>query len=361
MVNGARPSVAPASGAPPLVAGVKMRAVWDLVDRVARSMLPVLVLGETGAGKEVIARALHAKSARKDGPRRSVNCAAIPQTLVESVLFGHEKGAFTGADRAAKGLFEQAHGGTLMLDEVGELPPGAQAALLRVLETKRLLRVGGDREIAVDVRVVAATHRDLERMCNEGTFRTDLYYRLQGVTIQVPPLRERTDEIEPLAHAFLREACAENARHVRGFDDAARAALLAWRWPGNVRELRNVVERAVVIARSDVVTLADLPERMREGAKAPQASIPAPSDNAASQAQPADARSALAAGLPDDPTLDYKERLRREMQRYETQLIVGALTRANGNVTAAAQALKIPVRTLTHKMQALGIKKRFEP
>jgi DNA-binding NtrC family response regulator len=325
---------------PPLVRGERSRAVWDLVERVASSVLPVLVIGETGTGKEVVAQALH----RRSGPMKSINCAAIPQNLLESVLFGHEKGAFTGADRQSKGVFEQADGGTLFLDEVGELPAGAQAALLRVLETKKIVRVGGDKEISVDVRVVAATHRDLEQMGREGSFRTDLYYRLHGVTIALPPLRERTDEIGPLADAFLHEACRENGRSVRGIDPSALAALQSWRWPGNVRELKNVIERAVVIARGDVITIDDLPERLR---------APAP---ARISAAPADVISQPGAA----PNEDYKDRLRREMARYETELIVNALAAANGNVTAAAQALRIPVRTLTHKMTALGIKKRFD-
>ena len=348
---------APAPSTRGFVVGERMKPVWEMIERVAPAVLPVLVLGETGVGKEVVARALYAKSTRRDGPLRSVNCAAIPQTLVESVLFGHEKGAFTGADKMTKGLFEQAHGGTLMLDEVGELPAGAQAALLRVLETKQLVRVGGDREVAVDVRVVAATHRDLERMSEEGSFRTDLYYRLQGVTIVLPPLRERRDEIRPFAEAFLVDACRENARSLRGIDDNAMAALMAWRWPGNVRELKNVIERAVVVARGDVVSPDDLPERVRSagatGAVSAAVAIP-------SGAPPAAGPPGQGAPAPIDPSLDYKERLRLEMQRYETQLIVDALTRAGGNVSAAAQSLKIPVRTLTHKMQTLGIKKRFD-
>ncbi len=370
MGGGARQ--APPQVGPALVMGERMRPVWDMVERVATSNLPVLVLGETGAGKEVVARALHERSARRDGPRRSVNCAAIPPTLVESVLFGHEKGAFTGADRSTKGLFEQAHTGTLLLDEVGELPAAAQAALLRVLETKTLVRVGGDRDVVVDVRVVAATHRDLEHMCHAGAFRWDLYYRLHSVTIELPPLRDRVDEIPRLAEVFLREACRDNGRAVRGFDPAALRALVQWRWPGNVRELRNVVERAVVVARGDVVTAEDLPERVRQAVVAG----PAPSSKGSSIAgrppsgnvaggtmsppPPHDAPRSEPPVTGADPAVDYKERLRREMQRYESQLIVDALARASGNVTAAAQALKIPVRTLTHKMQQLGIKKRHD-
>ncbi|MBS2013663.1 MAG: sigma 54-interacting transcriptional regulator [Deltaproteobacteria bacterium] len=356
MVRGASGATipAPAPSTRGFVVGERMRPVWEMVERVAPAVLPVLVLGETGVGKEVVTRALHAKSPRRDGPLRSVNCAAIPQSLVESVLFGHEKGAFTGADKMAKGLFEQAHGGTLMLDEVGELPLAAQAALLRVLETKQIVRVGGDRDITVDVRVVAATHRDLERMSEEGAFRTDLYYRLQGVTIGIPPLRERRDEIRPLAEAFLADACRENGRSLRGIDDGAMTALMSWRWPGNVRELKNVMERAVVVARGDVVTMEDLPERVRSAGTTSGAAFAVPAPSGAPAAGPS------AAPPPLDPSLDYKERLRLEMQRYETQLIVDALTRAGGNVSAAAQSLKIPVRTLTHKMQTLGIKKRFD-
>jgi DNA-binding NtrC family response regulator len=357
MVRGARAKAAPPPSGRPFIMGERTRPVWELVDRVARAALPVLILGETGTGKEVVAAALHQRSARADGPMRSVNCAAIPQTLVESVLFGHEKGAFTGAEKQARGVFEQAHGGTLFLDEVGELPAGAQAALLRVLETKKLTRLGGDRELTVDVRVVAATHRDLEAMGRLGTFRSDLYYRLQGVTIAVPPLRERRDEIVAFAEAFLRDAARENARSVGAFEPAVLAALARWGWPGNVRELKNVIERAVVIARGDVVTLSDLPERVRETAVGHEGSV-LPSVHP-SGAVVGFVRAAAPA--PAEPSVDYKERLRLEMQRYERELIVSALAASGGNVTVAAQALKIPVRTLTHKMQALGIRKRFEP
>jgi two-component system, NtrC family, response regulator AtoC len=364
MVRGTQSISAPPPSGRPFIMGERSRPVWDLVDRVARAVLPVLILGETGTGKEVVATALHKRSARAEGPLRSVNCAAIPQNLVESVLFGHEKGAFTGAEKQTRGVFEQAHGGTLFLDEVGELPAGAQAALLRVLETKKLMRLGGDREIGVDVRVVAATHRDLEAMGREGTFRADLYYRLHGMTIAVPPLRERKDEIGPLAEAFLRDAARDNARAVRAFDAAALAALIRFRWPGNVRELKNVVERGVVIARGDVITLEDLPERVRETSGTADGSVAAPVAPVApipTFAPPPPAfASAPVPGPVIDPNVDYKERLRLEMQRYERDLIVNALAAAGGNVTAAAASLKIPVRTLTHKMQALGIKKKFE-
>ncbi len=322
-----------------------MRAVRDLVLQVAPSMLPVLVLGETGTGKELVARAVHESSPRRAGPLKTINCAAIPASLLEGMLFGHERGAFTGADRAQKGIFEQASGGTVLLDEVGELSSQAQAALLRVLETKRVMRIGGDREVEVDVRLVAATHRDLEAMVEGGSFRRDLLFRLDGVSLVLPPLRERGVEIERLALLFVTEANRANGRGLTGIAPDALALMRRYPWPGNVRELKNAIERAVVIARGDVVTVADLPERVRRGAPpAAEASVPPP-------------------GLLDDVAgaegADFKERVRSFTQRYEAELIVQALRASGGNLTKAAEALKIPVRTLTHKMKELGIKKTF--
>jgi len=327
-----RTSEPPPSVAPILV-DRRMREGWDTVARIAPSALPVVIVGETGTGKELVARAIHQQSPRRQAPLRSVNCASLPATLLEATLFGHEKGAFTGADRVREGLFVQANGGTAFLDEVGELALPAQAALLRVLEAKTITRVGGDREIEVDVRIVAATHRDLESMCEAGTFRWDLLYRLNAMTIQLPPLRERPDDILPLADAFLREAARDNGRNVRAIDARAEAVLLRHRWPGNVRELKNVIERAVVIARSDVITVDDFPPRMREGDDKSKSSLP-PSDGGASG-------------------------LKEQMKAYEVQLIVDALKK-HGSLTEAARALQMPVRTLTHKMQTYGIKKTFD-
>jgi DNA-binding NtrC family response regulator len=322
-----------------VAASPEMKTVFQMVDRVARSPIPVLLLGETGVGKEVVARAIHEGGPRKGKPLKSINCAAIPHTLIESVLFGHEKGAFTGAERAQKGVFEQAHGGTVLLDEVGELPPPAQAALLRVLETKRLSRIGADQELEVDVRVVAATHRDLEAMCNSGAFRWDLLYRLNTMPIVIPPLRERREEIEPLAELFLREArkaAGSGVRAPRSIDEAARVALESYAWPGNVRELKNVIERAVVVAEGDAIRFEDLPQRVRGS------DLPPESQRTGDRSIDEDA--------------DYKERVRR----YEIELIVQALTKAGGNQTEAARILKMPLRTLVHKIQTYGIKKRFE-
>ncbi len=325
--------------APPnmIVRSERMRAVLDEVARVAPSTLPVLVHGETGTGKELIARAIHDQSPRRGAPMRSINCGAIPSSLVEGMLFGHERGAFTSADKQQKGLFEQAHGGTVFLDELGELSMTAQAALLRVLETKKLMRIGGDREIEVDVRVVAATHRDLEAMCDAGAFRRDLVYRLNAVVLDLPPLRERAVEIEPLVAALLAEANTSSGRAVRGLSPEALELVRRYPWPGNVRELKNAIERAVVIARGDLVTEADLPARVRESA--PRTPSTAPED-------------ARELG-------DFKERVKQQTQKLETEMIVEALRRTHGNQTEAAKLLNMPVRTFTHKMRELGIKKTF--
>jgi two-component system, NtrC family, response regulator AtoC len=313
-----------------------MKQIMQTVKRLAASTIAVLINGETGTGKEVIARAIHEGGPRKKQPLRSINCAAIPGMLIESVLFGHEQGAFTSADKSARGIFEQASGGTVLLDEIGELAPNAQAALLRVLETKKVTRVGGDKEISVDVRVIAATHRDLEAMVAEGKFRQDLLYRLNTMMLRLPPLRERVDEIKPLAMRFLEDANAQAGTSIGAFDPAAMAALEAYAWPGNVRELRNAIERAVVLAEGRAIALEDLGERIRAGS---QTATPE------SEIHPS-------GELP----ADYKEHLRR----YETELILRALHKTNGNQTEAAKALGLPLRTLVHKITTYGIKKRFD-
>jgi DNA-binding NtrC family response regulator len=327
----------PPSGTALSVYGAAMRTVFEDVQRIAGSQLPVLIFGETGTGKELVARAVHDSSLRRGQPLRSINCAAIPATLVEGILFGHERGAFTSADRTTKGIFEQANRSTVLLDEIGELSMPAQAALLRVLESKRVTRIGGDREIDVDVRVVAATHRDLEAMTEAGQFRRDLMYRLNAVTITIPALRDRPEDIEPLARELVAEANRQNGRRVTGVDSDVWPLLSRYAWPGNVRELRNVIERAVVIARGETITALDLPERIRGQAGIRESMVPPAFDGG-----------------------DFRERVRQQTARYETDLIVAALQQSHGNQTEAARLLQIPVRTLAHKMQALGIKKRFE-
>jgi two-component system, NtrC family, response regulator AtoC len=326
-------TLGPADVTPIVAKNTAMKQVMTTVKRLAQSTIAVLLHGETGTGKEVIARAIHDGGPRKKQVMRCINCAAIPGTLIESVLFGHEQGSFTGADKSAPGMFEQAHGGTILLDEIGELAASAQAALLRVLETKRLMRVGGNKEIEVDVRVIAATHRNLEAMVQAGQFRQDLLYRLNTMTLHIPPLRERTDEIRPLAERFLKEARAQSGSEVKAIDPQAMAALEAYAWPGNVRELRNAIERAVVLAEGKAITLDDLADRIR------QRSVPAPEGDASGE-------------LPSD----YKDHLRK----YEAELILRALHKHNGNQTETAKALNLPLRTLVHKIQTYGIKKKFD-
>jgi two-component system, NtrC family, response regulator AtoC len=308
-----------------------MSELYRLITRVAPTDVTVLISGETGTGKEVIANSLHRLSSRRNGPFRAVNCAAIPSGLLEATLFGHEKGAFTGATRSAKGLFEQADGGTIFLDEVGELSPALQAALLRALESKRIMRVGAEAEVQLDVRILAATHRELERMVASEQFRNDLWYRLSAIELHVPPLRDRSEEIAPLIHHFMSLAGSRFDRRVDGVDDEAMARLLAYRWPGNVRELRNVIERAVLLARAPVLTLDDLPERVRAQA-------------------PLDAGSALALV----PEGSYQDRVRE----YEVRLIEEGLRIAENNQSRAAQLLKIPLRTLSRKIKQYAIKSR---
>jgi len=319
-----------------IVKNAAMKEVMATVKRLAQSTIGVLIHGETGSGKEVIAQGIHEAGPRRKGPLRAINCAAIPQTLLESVLFGHEQGAFTGADKATGGIFEQANGGTVFLDEIGELQPSAQAALLRVLETKRVMRVGGHKEIEVDVRVIAATHRDLEAMVAAGRFREDLLYRLNTMTLRIPPLRERIDEVKPLAERFLKEASSKAGTSVKSIDAKALEALEAYSWPGNVRELRNVIERAVVLAEGKAIQLADLTEKVRGGARTQ------------TQVEPE--------YVDDQGSADYRERVRK----FETELIIRALHKANGNQTEAAKALNLPLRTLVHKIQTYGIKKKFD-
>ena len=327
-----RRSAAAAGSADVVVSSPAMEKLYATVDRLASSVIPVLLLGETGTGKEIVAHAIHDRGKRAGKPMICVNCAAIPDQLIESTLFGHERGAFTGADRQAKGVFESADGGTVMLDEVGELPAQAQAALLRVLETQRFTRVGSNKELSVDVRLVAATHRDLEARVGTGEFREDLLYRLNTMTLQVPPLRERTEEIEPLARYFVARANEANECEVGDLSPDALAQLRRYRWPGNVRELRNAIERAVVIAFEDVITVDDLPDRVREGAPGP-GTVEVP-------------RATSAAGPVD---------LRSELARVEAEMITGALEAARWDRKVAAEALGLPLRTLARKIKDLGI------
>ncbi len=269
---GIRASRMPVSSAPRSQRSAAMEHLYRLVESVAQSDITVLLRGETGAGKEVVAEQVHARSPRAGKPLVKLNCAALPEHLLEGELFGYEKGAFTGAAQAKPGLVEAAEGGTLFLDEIGELPLATQAKLLRVVESREVLRLGSLKPRSVDLRIVAATHRDLEDMVARGTFRQDLYYRICGVILTIPPLRERVEEIPTLANELVARACREARRPVLPISDAAMSVLLAYSWPGNVRELRNVLDRAVVFCRGIVIAPEHLGlagERMTQPPAAP--------------------------------------------------------------------------------------------
>jgi DNA-binding NtrC family response regulator len=307
-----------------------MRALHEQVTRTARSTISVLLLGETGVGKEVLARAIHDRSRRAAGPFLELNCAALPQSLLEGELFGHEKGAFTGANHARDGLLESADGGTIFLDEVGELPQPVQVKLLRVLEDRKVLRLGGRTPRKLDVRFVAATNRDLEVEIAHGRFRQDLYFRLSGVSFVIPPLRARSTEIAPLAERFLAAACQmlERPQALR-LSRETLGHLERHSWPGNVRELRNVIERAAVLAERDVIEPADLPghltgvARRRDPTTAPSIETDA-----------------------DRPPFE---------RTSDRQRIIDALERCAGNQTRAAKLLGVSVRTLVNRLTEYGI------
>jgi len=241
-----------------------MQRVFDHVARLEGSETSVLITGESGTGKELVARALHEHSARKERTFVALNCAAVPEALLESELFGHTRGAYTDARKERKGLFLQADGGTLLLDEIGDLPLSLQPKLLRVLEDQRVRPVGGDAEVACDVRVIASTNRDLQSAMEEGRFREDLYYRINVIQIELPPLRARGTDVLLLAQQFLQEAAARSGKDVVGLSEPAAERLMAYGWPGNVRELRNAMERAVALTRFDKLVAEDLPERIRD-------------------------------------------------------------------------------------------------
>ncbi|MCC5812293.1 MAG: sigma-54-dependent Fis family transcriptional regulator [Ectothiorhodospiraceae bacterium] len=246
-----------------------MRTLFQQIQQLAQALGPVLVVGESGTGKELVARAIHEESQRAAGPFQAVNCAGVPAELLESEFFGHEAGAFTGAVKAKKGLFDQAHGGTLFLDELGEMPMALQAKLLRVLQDGVIRPVGASKEHEVDVRIVAATNRNLEEMIEAGGFREDLFYRLETFTLRIPPLREREEDLELLAARFLTRFGMQMGRDVKGFSSEALAALKMYSFPGNVRELQNAVERAVTFCQSDTVELEHLPSRVRGNDRRP--------------------------------------------------------------------------------------------
>jgi DNA-binding NtrC family response regulator len=316
-----------------------MREVYRLATNVATSDIPVLIEGETGVGKGLIAECIHSCRSSRNEPFIWVNCGSIPAQLVESTFFGHERGAFTGAVDRSTGLFEAAHGGTLVLDEIGELGPSAQAALLRVLETHRFSRVGSTRELQVDVRILAITHRDLEHMCEQNEFRRDLLYRINASVISIPPLRKRPEDIEPLARHFLRRLEQADDCQVTEIDEQVIRLMKEYYWPGNVRELHNAIKRGAAVARDRRLAAGDLPSSIRGGGRtaATQNSSPGPQLGKACSLQ--------------ETSWD----LRARMKEYEATLIRAALEKARGNKTECARLLQIPYRTCVRKIDLLSI------
>jgi two-component system NtrC family response regulator len=301
-----------------------MLRLYRTIEKVAATDATVLVVGESGTGKELVARTLHRASRRSNGPFVAVNCAAIPETLIESELFGHEKGSFTGAHRRREGRFEEADGGTLLLDEIASMPLPLQASLLRVLQERRLTRVGGTGEVECDVRVVAASNRDLPALVAEGGFREDLYYRLNVVPIVLPPLRDRLDDVPMLAASFLEQASARHGIEMASLSPAVLRALMEHGWPGNVRELANVVERLVLLAEDGRVNLDDLPAEVRS-----------------------------AGGGTGCPFLLPAEGL--VWDQVEADLLRQALERSQGNRAAAARLLGLGYKALLYRLEKHGM------
>ena len=306
-----------------------MRQIYSLIERVAASSVDVLVTGETGTGKELVARAIHAGSRRSAGPFVPVDCGAIPDSLLESELFGHERGAFTGADARRMGLIEFADGGTLFLDEVGELPPPLQAKLLRVLQERRVRRVGARQENPVDVRVVAATSRPIDRMVEAGEFRRDLFYRINVVRIDLPPLRARGDDVGLLAEHFANRAAQEMGRPIGGLSTDVYQVLKSYHWPGNVRELQNVVRRAIALSSSSTAGIDDLPDEV-----------------VAAAGRPAGA---------EQGGVGFFARRAEHLARFEREFLTELLTRHTGDVSAAAREARLPRGTLYRLMKGHGL------
>ena len=330
-----------------------IKQIYAVVEKVANTPSTVLITGESGTGKELIARALHENSSRHGGPFIKINCAAIPKTLMESELFGYEKGAFTGAVGAKPGRFELAHGGTLFLDEIGEIPIEMQVKLLRVLQESEFERVGGIKTIKVDVRLVTATNRDLLQEIGAGNFREDLFYRINVVPIHIPPLRERREDIPLLAEHFIAKFNERLRKQIEGITPEAVERLIAHPWPGNIRELENLMERTVLFCEGPEIRASDLPPEISHLPLVALPVAPVAAAPASTQAQ-ADVGSSGVGPAPAGGSL--KEAVRAQTERVERELIQRALDETGGNVTQAARKLKISRKSLQTKMKEFGLR-----
>ena len=319
-----------------------MMAVYDLIETIAPTGSTVLITGESGTGKELAARAIHAGSARRDQAFVAVNCGALPDSLLDSELFGHMRGAFTGAETNKKGLLEVAEKGTIFLDEIGEMNPMVQVKLLRVLQERKFRRLGGTDEVAADIRIIAATNRDLSKMVAAGEFREDLFYRINVIPVRLPALRERQGDIQPLAEHFITRFAAQMKKEVRGISGAALACLQTYAWPGNVRELENAMERAVALERTPAVLPDSLPDAVRDASAAAAPALAA-------------ALPALAAALQDDLSLDDGFDLEQHVQGVEREYIMEALRRAKGVKKHAAELLGLSFRQFRYLLKKYNI------
>ena len=314
-----------------------MMAVYELIETIAPTGSTVLITGESGTGKELVARAIHARSSRSDRPFVAVNCGALPDTLLDSELFGHMRGAFTGADTNKKGLLEVAEKGTIFLDEIGEMSPMVQVKLLRVLQERKFRRLGGTEEVDANIRIIAATNRDLSKMVAEGEFREDLFYRINVIPVKLPPLRERQDDIEALAEHFVEKFATLMKKEVHGISGAAMACLRNHTWPGNVRELENAIERAVALERSPSVLPDSLPDGVRAACGSPAAAAVA------------------AAGAVDDLSLADGFDLEQHVQGIEREYILEALRRSNGVKKNAAELLGLSFRQFRYLLKKYNV------
>jgi two-component system NtrC family response regulator len=338
-----------------------MQEIYAVTRKVSTTDAPVLIMGESGTGKELVARAMHRLSVRQAKPFIVINCGAIPENLLESELFGHEKGAFTGAHIQRKGRFEMAEGGTLFLDEIGELPLSLQVKLLRFLQERVIERIGGREQIDVDARVVAATNRDLKEAMKDGSFREDLYFRLGVILMYLPPLRERGGDIILLAKAFLKRYADENRRKINGFTDQAIATIAQYEWPGNVRELENRIKRAVIMAEGAKIIPADLDMAEVVSAAEGVKIIPGHLDTAevapATEGVKIISAEAAPAGVPAPASKYEKMRLKEARESLEKEMLAKALSGNKGNLTRVATELGISRPTLYDLMEKFGIPK----